>query len=216
MNEHLRPKYDYVVIEGNIGSGKTSLAHLVAQRWNARLMLERFSDNPFLPKFYENPERHAFTLELSFLADRYNQNREELSRTDLFQPTVVSDYSFAKSLIFAGINLQEDEFELYRTLFHIIHGRLPKPDLLVYLHCSVDKSLRQIQKRGRSFEQDITSDYLTQITKGYLEFFRQLSDVPIVILDTERIDFVSSNKDFASVLSVIETRHPTGMTTLSL
>lgn len=216
MSDHPRPTYDYVVIEGNIGSGKTSLAHLVAQQWNARLMLERFSDNPFLPKFYENPERHAFTLELSFLADRYNQNREELSRTDLFQPTVVSDYSFAKSLIFAGINLQEDEFELYRTLFHIIHGRLPKPDLLVYLHCSVDKSLRQIHKRGRSFEQEITSEYLAQITKGYLEFFRQLSDVPIVILDTERIDFVNSELDFKSVLSVIESQHPLGTTRIAL
>lgn len=203
---------NYVVIEGNIGSGKTTLASILAERWNARLLLEQFSDNPFLPKFYENPERHAFALELSFLAERYNQNRNELNHADLFRPCVVADYSFAKSLIFAGINLPEDEFELYRSLFHIIHGRLPKPDLIAFLHCSEEKSLRQIKKRGRSYEQEIDIAYLRRITKGYLDFFRQQPETPVIILDTERIDFVSSLSDLSKVLSQLQKHHRPGIT----
>jgi len=203
---------NYVVIEGNIGSGKTTLASLLAERWNARLILEQFSDNPFLPKFYENPERHAFALELSFLAERYNQNRNELNRPDLFRPCVVADYAFAKSLIFAGINLPEDEFELYRSLFHIIHGRLPKPDLVVFLHCSEEKSMRQIRKRGRSYEQDIDIAYLRRITEGYLEFFRQQPETPVIIIDTEHIDFVSSPLDLSRILMHLQKDHRPGMT----
>lgn len=203
---------NYVVIEGNIGSGKTSLATLLAERWNARLILEQFSDNPFLPKFYENPDRHAFALELSFLAERYNQNRNELNWPDLFRPCVIADYAFAKSLIFAGINLPEDEFELYRSLFHIIHGRLPKPDLIVFLHCSEEKSLRQIKMRGRSYEQDIDMAYLKRITEGYLDFFRQQPETPILILDTEHIDFVSSAEDFSKILLHIHQHHHPGIT----
>jgi len=203
---------NYVVIEGNIGSGKTTLASILAERWNARLILEQFSDNPFLPKFYENPERHAFALELSFLAERYNQNRNELNHTDLFRPCVVADYSFAKSLIFAGINLPEDEFELYKNLFHIIHGRLPKPDLVVFLHCPEEKSIQQIKKRGRSYEQDIDIDYLRRITKGYLEFFRQQPETPVIILDTEHIDFVSSQSDLTRILAQLQKHHRSGIT----
>jgi deoxyguanosine kinase len=202
---------NYVVIEGNIGSGKTSLASILAERWNARLLLEQFSDNPFLPKFYENPERHAFALELSFLAERYNQNRNELNRPDLFRPCVVADYAFAKSLIFAGINLPEDEFELYRSLFHIIHGRLPKPDLVVFLHCSDEKSMRQIRKRGRSYEQEIDIAYLRRITQGYLEFFRQQPETPVLIIDTEHIDFVSSPLDLSRILFQLQREHRPGM-----
>ncbi|MCF8256166.1 MAG: deoxynucleoside kinase [Flavobacteriales bacterium] len=203
---------NYVVIEGNIGSGKTSLAKILADKWNARLMLEQFSDNPFLPKFYQNPERHAFALELSFLAERYHQNRNELGRTDLFKPCVVADYSFAKSLIFAAINLPEDEFELYRSLFQIIHGRLPRPDLLVYLHCSEEKSMRHIQKRGRDFEQEIDIAYLMRITAGYLDSFRQQPETPILIIDTEQIDFVSSQSDLSRILSHLQKHHSPGIT----
>ncbi len=196
--------YEYVVIEGNIGSGKTTLTKKLAEHWGSRLMLEEFMDNPFLPKFYENPKQHGFALELSFLAERYHQKRDELNRTDLFKPGVVCDYSFAKSLIFARINLDPDEFELYQNLFNIIHGRLPKPDLSIYLYCSPEKSLRQIKKRGRSYEQEINIQYLEQINNGYLDFFRQQSNTRTIILNTESLDFVSSKNDLHHIFRTIE------------
>ncbi|MBI1288309.1 MAG: AAA family ATPase [Flavobacteriales bacterium] len=208
-----RPKeYEYVVIEGNIGSGKTTLSKLLAERWGSRLMLEEFKDNPFLPKFYENPKQHGFALELSFLAERYHQKRDELNKTDLFRPGIVCDYSFAKSLVFARINLDPDEFELYQNLFHIIHGRLPKPDLLVFLYCNPQKSLRQIKKRGRAYEQEIGQNYLEQINNGYLEFFRQQTGTRIVILNTDEIDFVESSEHLNQVFKRIETTYEYGIT----
>ena len=203
--------YEYVVIEGNIGSGKTTLSKLLAEKWNSRLMLEEFKDNPFLPKFYENPKQHGFALELSFLAERYHQKRDELNRTDLFRPGIVCDYSFAKSLVFAKINLDPDEFELYQNLFHIIHGRLPKPDILLFLYCSPEKSLQQIKKRGRSYEQEITIDYLIRINKGYLDFFKQQKDTKIVVLNTNELDFVKSDGDLQRILGVLRRNHQSGI-----
>ncbi|MCF8276866.1 MAG: deoxynucleoside kinase [Flavobacteriales bacterium] len=212
-----RPKeYEYVVIEGNIGSGKTTLSKKLAERWGSRLMLEEFKDNPFLPKFYENPKQHSFALELSFLAERYHQKRDELNKTDLFKPGIVCDYSFAKSLVFARINLDEDEFELYQNLFQIIHGRLPKPDLLLFLHASPEKSLRQIKKRGREYELDISLDYLRAINTGYLDFFRQQTGIRIVILNTDRIDFVASNEDLNAIFKIIEADHAFGIQIIDL
>jgi len=204
-------EYEYVVIEGNIGSGKTTLSKLLAERWGSRLMLEEFRDNPFLPKFYENPKQHGFALELSFLAERYHQKRDELNRTDLFKPGIVCDYSFAKSLVFARINLDEDEFELYQNLFHIIHGRIAKPDLLVYLHCSPEKSLRQIKKRGRDYEQEISLEYLEKINSGYLDFFKQHVNAKIVLLNTDNLDFVSSANDLNRVFEAIEADYIPGI-----
>ena len=203
--------YEYVVIEGNIGSGKTTLTKLLADRWNTRVMLEEFKDNPFLPKFYENPKQHGFALELSFLAERYHQKRDELNRTDLFKPGIICDYSFAKSLVFARINLDPDEFELYQNLFSIIHGRLPKPDLLLFLYCSPEKSLRQIKKRGREYEQEISLDYLSSINKGYLEFFKQQTGTKIVVLNTDDLDFVESEEDLTKIISVINNDFEVGM-----
>lgn len=208
-----RPEqYEYVVIEGNIGSGKTTLSTLLAERWGSRLMLEEFKDNPFLPKFYQNPKQHGFALELSFLAERYHQKRDELNRTDLFRPGIVCDYSFAKSLVFARINLDPDEFELYQNLFQIIHGRLPKPDLLVFLHCSPEKSLRQIKMRGRPYEQEIDLGYLDRINQGYLDFFKQQTESRIVLLNTDNIDFVKSDNDLSKLFSVFEATFPKGLT----
>jgi deoxyguanosine kinase len=203
--------YQYVVIEGNIGSGKTTLAHKLAERWGTRLMLEEFKDNPFLPKFYQNPQQHGFALELSFLAERYHQKRDELNRTDLFKPGIVCDYSFAKSLVFSRINLDEDEFELYQNLFHIILGRLPKPDILLYLHCSPEKSLSQIKKRGRSYEQTISLDYLESINQGYLDFFRQQTGTRIILLNTDELDFVKSTADLEKIISILEADHEPGI-----
>ncbi|MCB0755761.1 MAG: deoxynucleoside kinase, partial [Flavobacteriales bacterium] len=176
-----------------------------------RLMLEEFKDNPFLPKFYQNPKQHGFALELSFLAERYHQKRDELNRTDLFKPGIICDYSFAKSLVFARINLDPDEFELYQNLFSIIHGRLAKPDLLIFLYCDPEKSLRQIKKRGRSYEQEIGQDYLANINKGYLEFFKQQTGTRIVILNTNDLDFVENESDLTKIKNVIESKFELGM-----
>lgn len=203
--------YEYVVIEGNIGSGKTTLSKLLAERFNTRLMLEQFKDNPFLPKFYENPKQHGFALELSFLAERYHQKRDELNRTDLFKPGVISDYSFAKSLVFARINLDPDEFELYQNLFSIIHGRLPKPDLLLFLYCSPEKSKRQILNRGRSYEKEISLEYLESINSGYLDFFKQQQSTKIILLNTENIDFVSSASDLDKIIGVLDNHYSNGI-----
>lgn len=203
--------YEYIVIEGNIGSGKTTLAKMLAERYDSRLMLEEFKDNPFLPKFYENPKQHGFALELSFLAERYHQKRDELNRTDLFKPGIVCDYSFAKSLVFARINLDPDEFELYQNLFHIIHGRLPKPDILLFLYCSEEKSKRQIELRGRAYEQEIKLEYLNRINKGYLDFFKQQEEMKIVVLNTESLDFVKSASDYDKIIQVIESEHKNGI-----
>jgi deoxyguanosine kinase len=204
-------EYEYVVIEGNIGSGKTTLSKKLAEHWNSRIMLEEFKENPFLPKFYKNPEQHSFALELSFLAERYHQKRDELNRTDLFKPGIVCDYSFAKSLVFSRINLDKDEFNLYQNLFHIIHDRLPKPDLLLFLYCSPEKSLSQIHKRGRSYEQEISIEYLESINKGYLEFFKQQVGYPIVVLNTTNLDFVQSELDFSKIVDILETPYPPGL-----
>lgn len=196
--------YRHVVVEGNIGSGKTSLAKMLAKRWDARLLLETFEDNPFLPKFYQEPDRYGFPVELTFLAERYHQKKETTAQTDLFQPKLVADYMFSKSMIFARINLTEDEFELYRTLFQIIHERLPKPDLIVFLHCSPEQALKNIEKRGRSYEGSIQLEYLESINRGYLEYFRTLKDQRLLMIDSSGLDFVQNQEDFSWLVEQVE------------
>ena len=196
-------KYNYLVIEGNIGAGKTSLSTRIAEKFNARLILEQYAENPFLPKFYSDPERFSFPLELSFLAARYHQLHKELTSPDLFKTFTVADYFFSKSLIFAKITLQVDEFNLYRTLFNIIHQQLPKPDLYVYLHVTVDKLLRNIQSRGRDYELDIQQDYLEKLQSGYFEYLRSLTDRKVLVLDINEIDFVGREKDYKLVEETI-------------
>ncbi|HRX32118.1 MAG TPA: deoxynucleoside kinase, partial [Tenuifilaceae bacterium] len=156
----------YLVIEGNIGAGKTTLATMLANELNAKLTLEQFSDNPFLPKFYQNPERYSFPLELSFLAERYRQLNVDLRSTSLFHNITIADYFFMKSLIFAQNTLTGDELQLYKQLFNIIYSSLPKPDLYVYLHLPTEKLLKNIEKRGREYEKTITADYLNSISLG--------------------------------------------------
>ena len=204
-------RYNYIVIEGNIGTGKTSLATRLAEEHRARLILERFADNPFLPKFYENPLRFAFPLELSFLADRYQQLQDELSKPDLFRQQIVSDYMLSKSLIFAGITLKENEYDLYQRLFHIIHPHLPKPDLLVYLHKDVALLQRNIVKRGREYEQNIETEYLKSLETGYWSFFKQQINIPIVVIDSDNIDFVNNRRDYELLLEAINQNYPAGL-----
>jgi deoxyguanosine kinase len=164
MNSNSKEKNQYIVIEGNIGAGKTSFATRLANDLNARLILEQYADNPFLPKFYDNPDRYSFPLELSFLAARYKQLAGELSQTNLFNPVTVADYYFVKSLIFARNTLPDDEFTLYRQLFDIIWQQLPKPSMYFYLHSPVERLLQNIKMRGREYEQNIKAEYLTKIT----------------------------------------------------
>ena len=193
-------KHNHIAIEGNIGSGKTTLATMLAKEYDVRLILEKFSDNPFLPKFYSEPEKHAFPLELSFLAERYHQLKKELNTRDLFHKNIISDYYFIKSLIFAEITLPEDEFALYKKLFHIIHQKLPQPDLLIYLYSDVERLQMNISKRGRDYESHITDDYLKKIHKGYFNFLSQQNTFPVLILNLTNIDFVEQKEDFMKIL----------------
>jgi deoxyguanosine kinase len=194
---------NYLVIEGNIGAGKTTLAQMISERYQTKLVLEQFADNPFLPKFYENQEQYSFPLEMAFLAERYNQLNRELSHFELFSPFTVSDYYFMKSLIFAQNTLQPDEYNLYRQFFTIIYDKMPKPDLYVYLHKNTDLLLKNIAIRGRDYETYITKEYLEKITLGYFRYFKQQSDFPILILDTNDIDFVTRPVDFEKIVQTI-------------
>jgi deoxyadenosine/deoxycytidine kinase len=199
----MRIKYNYVVIEGNIGAGKTTLATRISQQFNARLILERFTDNPFLPKFYSDPAKYSFPLELSFLADRYKQLKEELVVQDLFKSFTIADYYFMKSLVFAASTLTGDEYNLYRQIFYIIYGSLPRPDIYIYLHLSPDKLLRNIEKRGRSYETSITADYLRKIQDNYFAFFRQNPENKYLIIDINDLDFVENEAHYSRVVEAI-------------
>ena len=196
-------KYNYIVIEGNIGAGKTTLASMIANEYNAKLILERFADNPFLPKFYKDPARFSFPLELSFLADRYRQLKDELVEQDLFRCFTVADYYFMKSLVFSSKTLEKDEFNLYRQIFYIIYGSIPKPDLFVYLHVPAERLLKNIAMRGRDYERTITAEYLTGIQESYFTFFRQNPDNRYLVLDISNIDFVLNSEDYRKVTEMI-------------
>jgi deoxyadenosine/deoxycytidine kinase len=196
-------KYKYLVIEGNIGAGKTSLASLLAEESGSRLVLEAFSDNPFLAKFYEDPDRYAFQLELSFLSERYHQIKTELGHPDLFGQAVISDYFLAKSFIFSKYNLKDDEMKLFEKLFSIINLQAPKPDLYVYLHLSVEKLLENIKQRGRSYEKHISYEYLKEVQEGYFGFFKSQQEMKILVIDTNQIDFVNRESDLQLLKKVI-------------
>jgi deoxyguanosine kinase len=199
----MKVRYNYVVIEGNIGAGKTTLAGKISEQFNARLILEHFGDNPFLPKFYSDPDKYSFPLELSFLASRYKQLNEELGPQDLFKSFTVADYYFMKSLVFAASTLKEDEYNLYRQIFYIIYGSLPKPDIYVYLHLTPEKLLYNIEKRGRNYEKSITKDYLQKIQDSYFSFFRQNPDNKYLILDANDLDFVANPDHYTKIIDAI-------------
>jgi deoxyadenosine/deoxycytidine kinase len=196
-------QYNYIAIEGNIGAGKTTLAEKIAQDFNAKTVFERFADNPFLPKFYKDQNRYAFPLEMSFLADRYQQLSDDLAQFDLFKDFIVADYHIFKSLIFAKVTLQEDEFRLYKTLFDIIYKEMPKPDLYVYLYQNTDRLLQNIKRRGRSYEQEIPADYLDKINKGYLDYINSQTNLNVLIIDVSDRDFVKNQSDYVYILDEI-------------
>lgn len=195
--------FNYIAIEGNIGAGKTTLTNKLAEDFNAKTVLERFADNPFLPKFYEDQSRYAFPLEMSFLADRYQQISDDLAQFDLFKDFIVADYHIFKSLIFAKVTLAEDEFRLYKTMFDIIYKEMPKPDLYIYLYQSTERLLKNIKERGRSYEQEIPAEYLERINSGYLDYIKSQKDLNVLIIDVTNRDFLNQQDDYVFVLEEI-------------
>jgi len=200
--------YDYICIEGNIGAGKTTLSRMLSEEFDTRLILEQFEDNSFLPKFYAEPDKYAFPLELSFLAERFQQLKKELTAHDLFRTTTIADYFINKSLIFARSTLQNDEYALFQKLFQIILPNLPKPNLIVYLHAGVGRLQNNIRERGRSYEQNIMDEYLSKIQDAYLEYLRTQQDLKILIIDTEKIDFVNNSDHYKQLKKIIFSDHP--------
>jgi deoxyadenosine/deoxycytidine kinase len=208
-------KYNFITIEGNIGAGKTTLAHLLSKRLNARLILEEFADNPFLPKFYENQQQYAFPLELFFMAERYKQLKDLLQTKDMFQNITISDYLFTKCLLFAKVNLAEEEFLLYQKLFDIINPQLIQPDLLIYLHAPVNKLKENIRKRNREYEQAIATEYLFTLQETYTQYIKQ-HNIKTLFIDASSADFLGNEKHLDAVLKALDTDYEEGQHYLQL
>ncbi len=203
--------YNFMAVEGNIGAGKTTLCRMLARDFGYRLILEEFADNPFLPHFYKNPERYAFPVELFFMTERHKQLQAELSQRDLFQQSIISDYIFFKTLLFARNNLSQEEYRLFQRLFNILNASFPRPGLLVYLHRSADNLLANIRRRGREYEQEISADYLQQIQNTYFEYFKSNENLPILIIDLEQVDFLNKPEYYEKILEVLRKPYHPGV-----
>lgn len=207
--------YHFITIEGNIGAGKTTLTHLLSKHFNARLILEQFAENPFLTKFYENPQQYAFPLELFFMAERYKQLKDLIHKNDLFQNITISDYLFTKCLLFAKVNLTEEEFRLYQKLFDIIFQQVSQPDILIYLHVPVKQLQRNIKKRNRSYEQSIPDEYLLNLQVTYTEYIKQ-HNMKTLIIDAGNADFLGNEKHIQVILDALEKDYEDGQYYFSL
>jgi deoxyadenosine/deoxycytidine kinase len=203
--------YRFITVEGCIGAGKTSLSTRLAADFNGKLLLEQFEENDFLPKFYKNPERYAFPLELSFLAARFRQFKDNVLNTDIFFDFLISDYIFPKSLIFSRKTLQDDEYRLYKNLFQIIDSNLPRPDIILYLHLPPEKLKENIIKRGRGYEQEISLEYLDNIQKSYFEYFHEQPSLRVVVVDTSNLDFVANEEHFQFLASLLMKEYKPGI-----
>ena len=203
--------YNFIAIEGNIGVGKTTLCEMLARDYNCRLILEQFTDNPFLPFFYKEPERYAFPVELFFMTERHKQLQSDLSQQDLFQQLIVSDYFFFKTLLFARNNLSDEEFRLFQRLFNILKTNFPPPEIIVFLHRPVDELLANIKKRNRSYEADITPEYLMNIQNTYYDYFRIEQQIPILIIDVSELDYLNSTKDYELITQALSRKYPPGL-----
>lgn len=201
---NLSEKFNYIAIEGNIGAGKTTLTNMIAEDFNAKIILERFADNPFLPKFYEDNERYAFPLEMSFLADRYQQLSDDLAQFDLFKNFIVSDYYIFKSLIFAQVTLLKEEYFLYRKMFDIMYKEISKPDLYIYLYQETPRLIENIKKRGRDYEQNIAPEYLDKIHSGYATFIKTEENLKTLVIDVSNKDFVNNPEDYKEIIELIK------------
>jgi deoxyguanosine kinase len=215
LNQHPFP-HRFLAIEGNIGAGKTTLSRMLAADYNCELILEQFTDNPFLTNFYEHPERYAFPVELFFMTERHKQLQEHFSQGSLFGATTVSDYFFVKTLLFARNNLNEEEFRLFQRLFHVLNAQFPKPDLLVYLYRPVEDLITNIHNRGREYELDIKPDYLDSIQKAYLSYFRSMTEVPVLILDISGVSFWQDDQAYQRIKEILVQSYPPGFHQLAL
>ncbi len=202
--ETLLSQIDLIAFEGNIGAGKTSLCKRIGQDYSAKLVLERFDDNPFLPKFYEDQSRYAFPLEMAFLADRYQQYTDDTSQFDLFKDFMVADYDIYKSLIFAKTTLQEEEYKLYRKMFHLMYKEAKNPDVYVYLYQNTERLLENIKKRGREFEKNITGDYLEKINRSYFDFIKGSPERNNLVIDISELDFVNRQNDYEFIMNKLQ------------
>ncbi len=208
-------KYNFVTIEGNIGAGKTTLAHILSKHYNGRLILEEFADNPFLPKFYESPEQYAFPLELFFMAERYKQLKDLLQTKDMFQSTTISDYLFTKCLLFAKVNLPDEEFRLYQKLFDIINPQIVQPDILIYLHTPVNKLQENIKKRNREYEQSIPNDYLFTLQETYTQYIKQ-HNIKTLFVDASNADFLGNELHVKAIVDALSKEYDGGQHYISL
>ncbi|MBL7703346.1 MAG: deoxynucleoside kinase [Ferruginibacter sp.] len=208
-------KYNFVTIEGNIGAGKTTLAHLLSKHFNARLILEEFADNPFLPKFYENPGQYAFPLELFFMAERYKQLKDLLQTKDMFQNITISDYLFTKCLLFAKVNLPDEEFRLYQKLFEIINPQIVQPDIVIYLHTPVKKLQENIKKRNREYEQSIPNDYLFTLQETYTQYIKQ-HNIKTLYVDASNADFLGNDEHMKVIINALDKEYEDGQHYLTL
>lgn len=208
--------YEYICIEGNIGSGKTTLCNMLAQDYNAELILEQFTDNPFLPMFYKEPKRYAFPVELFFMTERYKQLQEILVNKGMFSDFFIADYFFRKTALFAKNNLEEEEFRLFLRFFDILNNLFPNPDLLVYLHRSVDRLYENIQYRDRAFEKDLKKDYLSEIQNAYFEFFRTEKEYPVLIIDVEDLDFENNPEHYQQLKDLVFRKYQSGVHRISV
>ena len=208
-------KYNFVTIEGNIGAGKTTLSHLLSKHFNARLILEEFAENPFLPKFYESPQQYAFPLELFFMAERYKQLKDLLQTKDMFQHVTVSDYLFTKCLLFAKVNLPDEEFRLYQKLFDIINPQIIQPDILIYLHTPVNKLQENIKKRNRKYEQGIPNDYLFSLQETYTQYIKQ-HNIKTLFVDASNADFLDNPAHLQVIIDALDKKYADGQHYITL
>jgi deoxyadenosine/deoxycytidine kinase len=208
-------KYNFVTIEGNIGAGKTTLAHLLSKHYNARLILEEFAENPFLPKFYESPEQYAFPLELFFMAERYKQLKDLLQTKDMFQNITISDYLFTKCLLFAKVNLPDEEFRLYQKLFEIINPQIIQPDILIYLHTPVNKLQENIKKRNRQYEQHIPNNYLFNLQETYTQYIKQ-HNIKTLFVDASNADFLGNELHLKTITDALDKTYENGQHYITL
>ena len=208
-------KYNFVTIEGNIGAGKTTLAHLLSKHYNARLILEEFADNPFLPKFYENQQQYAFPLELFFMAERYKQLKDLLQTKDMFQKITISDYLFTKCLLFAKVNLPIEEFRLYQKLFDIVNPQIAQPDILIYLHSPVNILQQNIRKRNRLYEQGIAKEYLFSLQETYTQYIKQ-HNIKTLFVDTSNADFLDNEEHLKIIINALDKEYEAGQHYITL